>query len=196
MDILINLLNNKDLLLETSGGVGVLLFLWIVLPKKKLKLVPELIPYKMHYKNARAVMSSEDWKKIALLTYKDSNFKCDICEATGRIECHEKWDFDDKNKMQKLVGLTTLCHDCHQVKHIGLAKKMGFFRKARKHMSKVNKVTEWNCQREISRLENYVKSQKAEYQLNLTYLNKFSNILPRQYSENENMNCRKIENNA
>lgn len=175
------------------------LFLFFIIksyltPRKKLKLTPELVPYTMHYKNVRAVLSTEDWKNIAKLMYKRSKFQCDICNAKGRLECHEVWDFDENQNYQRLVGLTTLCPLCHQVKHIGFAKKRGLWKETIKHMAKINKISIREAKKNVMYAELLVKKRNKEYSLDLTYLNQFS-FLPRRYTNFENQNCKSIQGN-
>lgn len=162
---------------------------------KKLILLPELIPYSMHYKNVRAILSFADWQTIARISYKNSHYKCDICSTKGKLECHEIWQFDDSNLVQKLVGLTSLCPDCHRVKHIGLAKKMGHYKTTIKHMAKVNKISVNKAERYVDYAETEVKKRKGDYALDLTYLNKYTNSLPRQYTAFENRGCQDIKDN-
>ncbi len=162
---------------------------------KKLVLTPELIPYNMHYKNVRAVLSYADWQTIAKMSYRDSKYRCDICHRKGKLECHEIWQFDDSNLIQKLVGLTTLCPDCHRVKHIGLAKKMGWYKDSLKHMAKVNGISKSRAQKYVDYAEMEVKQRKGIYSLDLTYLNKYRSYLPRQYTTYENNSCQSIQGN-
>lgn len=161
----------------------------------KIILAPELIPYSMHYKNVRAVLSAEDWQAIARIKYKESNYKCDICGAKGRLECHEVWKFNDKSLVQSLIGLTSLCPDCHRVKHIGLARKMGWFGDALYHMAKVNNISKGKAKRLIEIAEEQVKTRREEYDLDLTYLNQYGNLLPRKYTTKENNNCVQMKDN-
>jgi hypothetical protein len=35
------------------------------------------------------------------------------------VECHERWEYDDASRVQRLTGLQALCPGCHAVKHIG-----------------------------------------------------------------------------
>lgn len=188
---------NLNLIYYIFGILGLLAIILILILKSnnKLKLLPELIPYSMHYKNVRAVLTDTEWRTLAKVIYKNSNFRCDICNRKGRIECHEIWSFNDKKLIQKLTGLTSLCHECHQVKHIGLARKMGFFGNALEHMSKVNGITEGKAKKYIEYAEMSVKNRKEEYNLDLTYLNNFRNILPRKYTGRENENCNNIKGN-
>ena len=182
--------------IEYVLGFGAFIsFFFLIKGSKKLILTPELIPYQMHYKNVRAVLSSSDWQTIAKMSYRDSKYHCDICKAKGKLECHEIWQFDDSNLVQKLIGLTTLCPDCHRVKHIGLAKKMGWYNDTLKHMAKVNGISKSRAQKYVSYAEMEVKKRKAVYDLDLTYLNKYSSYLPRRYTSYENSSCQNINGN-
>lgn len=163
---------------------------------KKLILLPELIPYSMHYKNVRAILSQDNWQVVAKIAYRQSKYKCDICHAKGKLECHEIWQFDDKKLTQKLIGLTSLCPECHRVKHIGLAKKMGYYNSTIKHMAKVNKISISQAERYVEYAEIEVRKRKEEYALDLTYLNGYTSNLPRRYTAYENGGCENIKGNA
>lgn len=176
-------------------GAGFSIY-YLLKHNRKLILLPELIPYSMHYKNVRAILSPDNWHNVAKITYKNSNYKCDICNTKGKLECHEIWHFDDKNLRQKLVGLTSLCPDCHRVKHIGLAKKMGYYKSTIKHMAKVNGISVAKAERYVEYAEIEVKKRKGDYALDLTYLNKYSSDLPRRYTAYENGGCQDIKGNA
>lgn len=182
--------------IEYVLGIGALISTYYFFKgNKKLVLLPELIPYSMHYKNVRAVLSPQEWQNVAKISYKNSKYRCDICKTKARLECHEIWHFDDKNLVQKLVGLTSLCADCHRVKHIGLAKKMGHYKTTIKHMAKVNKVSVTKAERYVEYAETEVKKRKQEYALDLTYLNHYSQVLSRKYTAYENRSCQEIKGN-
>jgi hypothetical protein len=86
---------------------------------KNLKLKIELVPSTSWYNNLRNYMSKDDWDKIRKQTYAKYNYRCGICGGKGRLNCHEVWEYDDKNNIQKLVDFIALCDLCHHVKHIG-----------------------------------------------------------------------------
>lgn len=68
-------------------------------------------------------MSAKDWDKLRNETYEKYNFKCAICkDHSGKLNCHEIWEYDDIKLIQTLKGFIALCNMCHHVKHIGLAK--------------------------------------------------------------------------
>ena len=89
----------------------------------------ELIPSTCHFSNVRTTVKAKEWDKIRLMSYKSAGNKCEICGDTGKnqgykhnVECHEIWEYDDKNHVQKLIGLISLCPTCHQVKHIEIGR--------------------------------------------------------------------------
>ena len=80
------------------------------------KLIPELIPSNTWYNNVRSIVSKDEWDIIRRKSYKFANYKCQICGDSGinqgykhPVECHEIWEFDDKNKIQYLIGFISLC---------------------------------------------------------------------------------------
>lgn len=90
-----------------------------------MKLTIELVPKTCWYGNLRKVLPSTEWDKIRKEVYRKADYKCEICGKTNtKLNCHEKWSYDDERNIQKLEGFQALCTDCHWVKHIGLAQIM------------------------------------------------------------------------
>ena len=63
-----------------------------------MKLEIDLVPSTAWYSNLRKKVSQKDWDRIRKQSYADANHKCTICGAEGRLNCHEIWKYDDKNK--------------------------------------------------------------------------------------------------
>jgi len=64
------------------------------------------------------------------------------------LNCHEIWEYDDQNHIQKLASFIALCDLCHYVKHIGLAGILAIkgeldYERVVEHFMKVN-----GCDRE------------------------------------------------
>ena len=137
-------------------------------------LTVELVPSTAWGKNLRSELSKKDWDKLRKQAYADAGHHCEVCGGQGRrhpVECHEVWEYDDVNHIQRLVRLTALCPSCHQVKHFGLAQIQGREKQAIAHMMKVNHWTERQARehvRDAARLWN----QRSEHQwtLNLSWL--------------------------
>ena len=89
--------------------------------EQELKLKIELVPSTSWYDNLRKYISKQDWDKIRKKAYANYGYRCGICGAEGRLNCHEIWECDDKKHIQRLAGFIALCDMYHHVKHIGLA---------------------------------------------------------------------------
>ena len=147
---------------------------------KKTKLLVELIPRTCHYSNVRTTVKPSEWDKIRFISYEKAGNKCEVCGDTGKnqgykhnVECHEIWDYDDENKVQKLVGLVSLCPNCHQVKHIGRAMAMGREKMAFNQLIKVNKWSLSEVEKHIA--ESFIlhkERSKHEWELDLSILTK------------------------
>ena len=87
-----------------------------------MKLTIELVPSTSWWDNLRKKMPRSDWDVLRKRVYARQEHKCGVCGASGRLNCHEVWAYDDKMWVQTLVGFIALCDLCHHVKHIGLAK--------------------------------------------------------------------------
>jgi hypothetical protein len=111
---------------------------------RNLKLTIELVPKTSWYNNMRKVLPKAEWDRLRKETYAEYGHKCGICGAAGRLNCHEIWEYDDRNHNQRLVGFVALCDLCHHVKHIGLAgilasKGQLDYEKVVEHFMKVNR---------------------------------------------------------
>lgn len=132
-----------------------------------MKLTIELVPRTIWGSNLRKRISRTEWNNIRKQSYKDSNYKCCICKKDCKeeeqLQCHELWDYNDKNHIQTLKGFIALCSNCHFIKHIGLATKFSIegklnMSKLEKHFCKVNKV-------DMSFFKDYLKKIDEQYEL-------------------------------
>ena len=89
--------------------------------RQELKLTAELVPETVWFANLRKLLPRKDWDRIRKEVYARQDQKCVICGATGRLNCHEVWQYDDANRIQRLRGFVALCTMCHHVKHLGIA---------------------------------------------------------------------------
>ncbi len=104
----------------------------------------EMVPRTCFFSNLRSNLRAKDWKKLRQWSIDQAGNRCQICGSTnfGRgLECHEIWHYDEEESIQKLLGLTALCRECHRSKHLALAREMGWEEAARRHLMRVN---HWN----------------------------------------------------
>jgi hypothetical protein len=125
-------------------------------------------------------LTTQQWDKIRKLSYEAAGNVCEICGESGKnqgykhnVECHEIWEYDDKNHIQTLAGLISLCPICHQVKHIGRAIAMGKEKDSFNQMAKVNKWTPTQIQEHIVESFKLHKTRsKHKWGLDLSLLTK------------------------
>ena len=105
------------------------------------KLLVELVPLSTWGWNLRSELTRAEWDRLRKATYERAENRCEVCGGRGRkhpVECHERWEYDDTNRVQKLVGLEALCPYCHEVRHIGRAISVGNGDRAMIHLDRVN----------------------------------------------------------
>ncbi len=92
--------------------------------RKKLKLAIELVPSSAWHKSLHREMPRRRWDRFRKEVIAKSGGKCEICGSTERLHCHEVWSYDEKLRVQKLLGFQTICSMCNFVKHIGMAENL------------------------------------------------------------------------
>lgn len=142
--------------------------------KNNLPLTIELVPETSWFTNLRSLMSKEDWDRIRRSCYRKANYRCEICGGKGEkwpVECHEVWEYDTVNRVQKLIRTIALCPACHQVKHIGLAEIRGKYGEALDHFCKVNQKPVWFAEKYINeQFDLWRERSQHEWNLNLDWL--------------------------
>jgi hypothetical protein len=112
----------------------------VVLAPRTL-LTVEMVPRTAWFTNLRSALSKEDWDRLRRLVYERAGNRCEICGGRGGahpVECHEVWEYDDRERVQRLAGLVALCPACHEAKHMGRASSVGRGGAARAHLARVN----------------------------------------------------------
>jgi hypothetical protein len=120
----------------------------VLLLKKRIKqeyadatLIVELVPSSCWASNVRDHVTSSQWDIIRQATYLKADYLCEVCGSVGPkhpVECHEIWRYNDKKRVQKLVGLVALCPACHEVKHFGRASLNDRGDAALAHLCEIN----------------------------------------------------------
>lgn len=143
-----------------------------------LKLNFELVPDGCWYSNLRSVLKPKSWDIIRKDAYQRAGGKCMICDRKAtRLEAHERWSYDEKNKMQKLEDVIAVCHSCHSVIHIGRTQLLGDEEKAIAHFCKVNKCSYADYIKALGKAneDHRRRNQVDEWGLDISFLNKYFN---------------------
>lgn len=139
----------------------------------KFKLLPELVPSGCWYSNLRTLLPKNAWDIVRKDAYSRANGKCMICgRPSVRLEAHENWTYDEKNKIQKLKNVVAICHNCHSVVHIGRTQLVSNEDIAIKHFCKVNdcNYSDYIRALKIANENNARRSALGEWQLDVSYL--------------------------
>lgn len=107
-------------------------------------LFVDLIPESCWFTNVRSSVDQRDWDRLRRMVYRRAGDRCEICGA-GRdpdvskwLEAHERWEYDEKTRTQRLKRIVCLCSFCHEVTHFGLAIVRGDEDRALRHLLYVN----------------------------------------------------------
>jgi len=114
-----------------------------------MKLEANLVPYKLWGFNARNIGKSK-WEKIKQQARIESGYMCIICNRKFEygtpelcdLHTHEFWEY--KDSVAKIIKISTVCVDCHDIIHLGRTFKFAKDKKRLKylndHFIKVNKL--------------------------------------------------------
>lgn len=100
------------------------------------RLYVDLIPETSWYRNAHHALAQSDWRAISHAVAARAEGRCECCNAPGRLEAHERWQF--RAPIQRLVRLIALCPGCHEATHFGRAMMSGRADQAREVIMRVN----------------------------------------------------------
>ena len=142
--------------------------------EKKLNF--EMVPDCCWCSNLRSILSKEQWAFLRADAKDRANGRCSICgKKTTVLDAHERWSYDEKNKVQKLEDIIAVCKDCHSVIHIGYTQLKGDEERAEKHYMKVNKCSYSEYRAELGKAneEHWRRNQISEWGLDLSYLKKY-----------------------
>ncbi len=85
---------------------------------------------------------AQRWHQIKSREFDRASYKCEFCGADGRLDCNERWDYDDANRRQRLVGYAVVCPECNLVLHIDRAIQRGGIEVAVDRFTRVTGLTE------------------------------------------------------
>ena len=169
--------NNKSLDLFAPWLPSVYLKKYFPALIKGLALEAEVVPETCMFSNLRSVLTPEEWRKVADKTYIESAHRCRVCGGKGDkhpVEAHEIWDYNMGTLTQTLVGVTSLCPPCHEVKHIGLAGIRGRAEIALARLKWLNNFSDAALSAYIEQTYSiYEERSIFEWDLNISYIERY-----------------------
>lgn len=140
------------------------------------KLFVDLIPSSCWFKNVRSSIDVLDWADLREHIYGRVNHKCECCgrnclDENVRLDAHERWEYDTKNKKQILKRLIALCCLCHNATHYGLACVKGLDESTKKYLQKVRGDTDDEVEEHISTAFNvWMDRNGIKWELDITLI--------------------------
>jgi hypothetical protein len=101
------------------------------------------VPSSCWFTNVRSCVEKAQWDQLRNMVYRRAENRCEACgkprgRDRERLECHERWSYDEATRTQSLRRLIALCWTCHRTTHFGYAQVTGTDDIARAHLAKVN----------------------------------------------------------
>lgn len=147
---------------------------WFPAPKPNIELYVDLVPRTAWFSNLRSELTSAEWTACKRIVFARAKMRCEVCGGRGQdhpVECHERWEYDEEAGLQRLVGLVSLCPDCHETSHIGAARKRGRFAQARRHLMAVNRWDEVQADNHIEdAFQTWLRRSEQQWILDATWL--------------------------
>lgn len=141
------------------------------------KLNFELVPDSVWGSNLRSILKPSMWDVVRRDAYARAHGRCMIClRPAKRLEAHERWDYNLQTHTQTLVDVVGICHDCHQVIHIGRTQLVGDIDRAIDHFLKVNNCTYPDYVKALKQanLLHQERNKVGEWALDLSWLKRFT----------------------
>lgn len=105
-------------------------------------LVPrpvELIPSSSWHASLANLLVPASWRIVRETTAFRAG-SCEDCGSQWRLECHERWSYDDVARIQRLDGFEALCGACHQTRHLGFASVRGHYAEACARLAAIERL--------------------------------------------------------
>lgn len=145
------------------------------------RLAVELVPETAWGNDLRSLLHSGEWRRLRGIVCEAAGHRCEVCDGVGRRapDCHEVWEYDDVQQIQRLVRLEALCAACHAVKHLGREYAGGRAEQAWLHLAEVNGWTPEQTERYLeTQFEQWRVRSTKEWTLDLDALARYGPPLP------------------
>lgn len=140
-------------------------------------LFVDLVPSSCWFTNVRSCVDVRDWDRLRRRVYGRAGQRCEVCGAEPdrdrdvRLEAHERWDFLEAPRVQKLIRLICLCNQCHEVTHVGFAQVQGTDQRALAHLMTVGGLSRRQAEEHVQRaFRTWEARSRATWTLDLSML--------------------------
>lgn len=155
-------------------------------------LFVDLVPRTAWFTNIRSCVSELDWDRIRRMVTSRAGNRCEICGAERDakvkiwMEAHERWEYDEANRVQILRRLICLCTPCHTATHMGLAGIRGIADEAVGHLMKTNHWSEAQASAHVSdAFDIWERRSRKEWSLDVSMIEGTGVLLAKQPDPSE-----------
>ena len=106
-----------------------------------LRLPIDPMPGESRLATLAKLLPPTQWDQVRRSAYRRASYRCQGCGCTGRLYCHEVWQFNPATGYQWLRGFQALCELCHETKHITFLHGGGRHDELLQHFMQVNRLT-------------------------------------------------------
>lgn len=104
--------------------------------------VVDLIPSSSWFASLANMLVASSWSSLRDPVIRGHG-GCEECGVRSGLEGHETWSYDDVLGRQTLIGIRSLCFQCHETQHLGRANVNGRFERVFDRLCRMNRLEAW-----------------------------------------------------
>lgn len=168
-------------------------FLRKVPQSDRLPLVPplrmELVPEACWNINLCQKLPGRDWQKLRKIILSAYAGECEVCclrpEGRARaLDVHERWDYNERTGVQRLVRLSPLCFTCHGCTHFQRSLAVGRRDEVVPHMMDINGWTfEQLVAHQEASIADWHRRNEIKWRLDVSYIEELGVPIPAALTE-------------
>lgn len=134
-------------------------------------LFVDLVPRSCWFTNVRYCVDPADWIRLSKGIRQRASHACEVCSSNENLEAHERWSFDEEQRIQTLKRIICLCKLCHQTTHYGLAQLRGLEDEVFAHLKAVNEWEDHEASAHVSNaFELWLERSQRTWELDLSII--------------------------
>jgi len=82
------------------------------------------VPEGSWYRDLARALPMTEWHLLRDYTLRRADEHCTVCGGSGSLRVDGDWEYDDRKRVQRLVGLSALCQLCYLARHVDRADQL------------------------------------------------------------------------
>jgi len=92
--------------------------------RRHLRVPMAPLPAGSWYRDLARALPTTEWHQLQAYALRRAEQRCSVCGAGGHLQVDGDWEFNDRKRVQRLVGLSALCQLCYLARHVDQAEAM------------------------------------------------------------------------